>query len=622
MGAEPQTRKKGLRIATRCASLPQFISQFRRFCDAKSVFISTLATRPVGLETPFSIDLADRTPALRGLGVVIDAWETGENPFGRPGVHLGIRRLTKESEKVLEQLLVARAVANDRPAAPEPAAPVAPADASNTDVVSLPADERTKGSDFILPANPLSGIDDQSLGGFVDCTIFEETGSYFPIEPEELAAAAAADAADPPAEPPILAPIKRRAPSEPTAARVGAPTPPTPARTVTPTPPTPARTVTTTPTVPAAVVPRFPSQTPTTPAAIVPSRLAARTPANPSPIAAPPGSVPLNALAAAAAAQSVAEAISAADAVVPSDDAAIAAAAGPEPEPVSELRFPRPASDPAVDHASAVLHARRKSDSISGGFFAAAHSEPMSRLSPPPPPVVAEDLSPRVFEPRQPRRAWWRKAIEEYRWYSVGAACGVLVTVVIIAVVIPPKGSAAKPQPPVVEMQPPPPPSPKPVPPPPSAEEAEPESEGTAVVGKGPCRLTITSTPAGSIVAVDGERAGPSPITIAGPCAKRQVEVAHPRYAPATRTIELAQDKPETVDITLQRPMHHMMVETQPTGAIVSIAGKPAGSTPTNIDLMGFTTITLTIAKPGWRPVTKKIYSKVPNDHLSVKLSK
>src|SRR4051812_1958428 len=77
---------KALCVATRCTTLEQFISTFCRYCDQDSFFVATLAMRPAGLETPFSIQLVNRTPVLRGTCVVLEAWSTGENPFKRPGI--------------------------------------------------------------------------------------------------------------------------------------------------------------------------------------------------------------------------------------------------------------------------------------------------------------------------------------------------------------------------------------------------------------------------------------------------------------------------------------------------------------------------------------------------------
>src|SRR6185503_745613 len=44
----------------------------------------------------------------------------------------------------------------------------------------LPAiDQRTPGSALVLPANPLQNLSDESIEGFVDCTLYEESGNFF-----------------------------------------------------------------------------------------------------------------------------------------------------------------------------------------------------------------------------------------------------------------------------------------------------------------------------------------------------------------------------------------------------------------------------------------------------------
>nr|MBA3391910.1 hypothetical protein [Deltaproteobacteria bacterium] len=215
------TKTKALCVATRCATTEQFVATFHRFCDEKSFFVATLNSRPVGLETPFAIQLADRTPVLRGLCVVLAAWTTPDNVYKRPGIRLGIKRLTPESELVFEMLQEARAagpgdatVAEADAAVSETPVPIAlpaiptapkpaplprrvpavpsrtisvPAKATPVEVpiVSIdtpaapPAPERTPGGDLVLPANPLMNLSDESLEGFVDCTLYEETATFF-----------------------------------------------------------------------------------------------------------------------------------------------------------------------------------------------------------------------------------------------------------------------------------------------------------------------------------------------------------------------------------------------------------------------------------------------------------
>ncbi|HEY6039334.1 MAG TPA: hypothetical protein VIV58_33860, partial [Kofleriaceae bacterium] len=240
-------KTKGLRIATRCTTMDQFVAAFHRFCDPQTVFISTMNPRTVGLETAFSIDLADHTPALRGVGVVLHSWPTPQNPYGRPGLQLGIRKLTADSEPVFDRLLFAREamaatptetskifpviVAKPgvkrplastqqmpfgaiKPASTPPPEPEAKTDVSPDPAIASPlADgERTPGSDLVLPANPLMNISDHSLEGFVDCTLYEETGNFFGEQP------VIEDPEDPVAAPPLLAP--RRAMTTPPQAAV------------------------------------------------------------------------------------------------------------------------------------------------------------------------------------------------------------------------------------------------------------------------------------------------------------------------------------------------------------------------------------------------------------------
>jgi len=71
------TKTRALCVATRCTTVDQFVATFHRFCgDDQSFFVATMTSRPIGLETPFSIQLADKQPVLRGLCIVLDAWDT------------------------------------------------------------------------------------------------------------------------------------------------------------------------------------------------------------------------------------------------------------------------------------------------------------------------------------------------------------------------------------------------------------------------------------------------------------------------------------------------------------------------------------------------------------------
>jgi hypothetical protein len=160
------------------------------------------------------------------------------------------------------------------------------------------------------------------------------------------------------------------------------------------------------------------------------------------------------------------------------------------------------------------------------------------------------------------------------------------------------------------------------------ADEAAPEDDGeavaggTPVVGSGPCRFTVATTPAGSIVRFDDQPMGPSPITIESSCDKHKLDVSHVRYQSVTRWVALTADKPEEIDIALPRPIHAVTVTSFPPGAELSIDGHRAGTTPTVVQMMGFATVHLTFTRPGFQTVTRKIYSKLTQDRVFVKLMK
>lgn len=309
MSVTSDGKQRGLCVATRCTTIDELIGKFAPYCDGMSLFTITTSLREVGSEAPFAILLADKTVVMRGWCVVFDAWSTSKNPYGRPGMRLGLHRLTKASRELFDRMNALResqrasgrplrlgtqpialemhtptaigmppiarppqAVTIDdkhartsigmpplartpqprrRPASiqipPRDETPaenaaivserathdstermVAPPLAafafgtvtmeaiqkpSPPPVVAIPPkaavpvqtrfprgsdriEQRTPGSDLILPANPLTELTDSSLDGFVDCHLYEElqpqgeaAAPFVPLAPEAPAPA-------------------------------------------------------------------------------------------------------------------------------------------------------------------------------------------------------------------------------------------------------------------------------------------------------------------------------------------------------------------------------------------------------------------------------------------------
>ena len=584
---KPETKTKGMCIATRCTSVEQFIQMFHRFVDPDSFFVSTLNTRAPGLETSFSVQLQDGTPVLRGMCVVRESWTTPNNPFKTPGVRLGIKRLTANSAAVFEQLLAMRnvnpklppikpppprppqlavVVAAKKPVVtapihrPEsrlelkhPARPPTPlpiednlseptnvmessrADTAVTNLVpsepvmtpvpgSVPPNEvklgatpdlapppvddsRTPGSDLVLPANPLMDLSDAALRGYVECTLYEETGNFFPADDDDIIGVPLGDVIEPPA--PVI--------------------------------------------VPAFEPPRAPPP---------PARL--------------------------------------------HDTVSDSAETTPVPVPLGSSSLPPLSIAPAdiVREAPPVITARGSLPAVE--------------------PMVTEVVRPR----RRRSGAWW---VLGSLLVLGGAGAGVWFYLQQrgvdepVAAAAPPSLSAPPPpaveRPKVAEVDTP--AKPAVVEPPSEAEKPAPApGDGPPVVGEGACQLVIASTPAGSMVQLDDKVIAPSPITVATTCAAHKVDISHARYQTLTRNVTLAEGKRQTIDVNLQRPTHAVTVSSNPSGATIFINGHRAGTTPTVINVLGWETVTLEVKKTGFQPVSQRLYSRQVEDKVSVQLVK
>jgi len=96
---------KGLKIVTRCATVDELVTRLSKFCTPTTCFIPTRDRRRVGIETLFSLRLADGTVVVRGLCVVREVWSTGDNPFGRPGIDVTVLKISDDTRPVYDRML-------------------------------------------------------------------------------------------------------------------------------------------------------------------------------------------------------------------------------------------------------------------------------------------------------------------------------------------------------------------------------------------------------------------------------------------------------------------------------------------------------------------------------------
>jgi len=825
----PKTR--ALCVATRCTSVDQFVATFHRFCgEDQTFFVATMTSRPIGLETAFSIQLADKQPVLRGFCIVLDAWQTPANRYKRPGIRLGIKRLTAESQVVFDRLKAAsRAPATIAEATPAPgppplragvlATPTAPSTAPAAPSIAVSSQPstapprpptfplRSSATPQAFPAvSPrarlpsLRAIPPQMpvLPAKLGLPSVPAPPVAPPAHPPSVAGAApATSAVEPAARPavgaasprPAAGPAARRSavgavPARPAVGSASGPassrpgvesTPVQPA--IEPASPRPVEVTrfqvalnvdATPPSVndvefkPVQLVPRIRSDPrividPPTPDEPPVDRrdpaLIVDRPADPEPtgvhdtlaslaaLAAPllsasppsaardlrtPGSalvLPANPL------QNLSdeslegfvdctlyeEAVNVfhpgvddsgwdemslpgeparptPPAIVPAmpfdeppeltvrsvgNTVSLAVGADPpgRPQPAytsNQPSYEQPAYEhptsgsPASEHRSSYAPSRHDPRSLADTPPAGAEpvwSEPSTASYAVTFHAVHTDDTQSAVDATTTvhRRAAWLVGLPELsslrlppdrrRWLLIGstAVIAIIVAFVMARLARGPlpaplaasharasRDRAAVPPPPAAGAE----PTPAAAPDPDLAGAADPPASGDpdaklalaedavaptgaiAVVGSGPCRFTISTVPAASIVKLDDTLVGSSPITIQATCDKHSIDVAHARYQAVTKSVTLTADDPQQLEIRLPRPIHAVTITSLPPGAELSIDGRRAGTTPTVVQMMGFATVNLTLSKPGFPSVSRKVYSKLPQDRVFVKLTK
>jgi hypothetical protein len=185
----------------------------------------------------------------------------------------------------------------------------------------------------------------------------------------------------------------------------------------------------------------------------------------------------------------------------------------------------------------------------------------------------------------------------------------VAVTSLVTAPAQPPRPvPTAEPMPPPVPAARPA-PSERPSPPEPAAEAPEP------ALAKGPrnCRARIESTPKGAVVMLGRVPLGRTPLVrTAVPCGAASVTLTHPRYLPATVSLEAAPNAPVSVTARLSRPAAQLQLSSSPAGAVFKVNGNRVGRGPRNVTVSRFETVRVEARLPGQKPWRRNIYLKDP----------
>ena len=131
--------------------------------------------------------------------------------------------------------------------------------------------------------------------------------------------------------------------------------------------------------------------------------------------------------------------------------------------------------------------------------------------------------------------------------------------------------------------------------------------------GARPMELRVTTSPSGSLVFVDGEERGESPLTVAVAAGAHDVVAERPRWQAAHAHV----DAPGRVQLVLERPLAHLRVSSTPPGAAVRLDGRDLGATPLDVDAPAYEEHHLRIDL-GPRVWKRKIYLRPPGRLVKV----
>jgi hypothetical protein len=116
--------------------------------------------------------------------------------------------------------------------------------------------------------------------------------------------------------------------------------------------------------------------------------------------------------------------------------------------------------------------------------------------------------------------------------------------------------------------------------------------------------LSITSTPAGASVSVDGTSRGTTPVTLTGLSASTHtVRLSLQGYGDVTKTVTITAGGTNTLSVPLEKSSSAtgaLQVISTPDGAAITIDGGPQGTTPNTISGLAAGSHTIKVTKSGY----------------------
>ena len=111
--------------------------------------------------------------------------------------------------------------------------------------------------------------------------------------------------------------------------------------------------------------------------------------------------------------------------------------------------------------------------------------------------------------------------------------------------------------------------------------------------------MVIHSTPSGAAIKIDGADKGNSPKLLTDvPLGQHRLQVTSPGHVPKTIDIVIENRRPKRIDVDLTSDSATVVLDSEPSGAVVTLNGVAKGTTPVTLSPIpaGESTIELTMA--------------------------
>jgi hypothetical protein len=179
-GPSTSPKPRTFRIATRASTRAEFVDSFWRLIDEDSIFLAMASPPAVGRRHPFRITLENGEPVLTGEGEIVESVTDGRGRFARNGMRVRFLRLDDDTRPMLRDLLARKASMSPvRASTGRPVAlPGMPPPRALSDAAAASSSARVPGAILTLPANPLAELPDGALEHYIECVLYEDTGAH------------------------------------------------------------------------------------------------------------------------------------------------------------------------------------------------------------------------------------------------------------------------------------------------------------------------------------------------------------------------------------------------------------------------------------------------------------